>query len=418
MTMPLIAPMKSWQAVYSVVEEVEHVEDVLRVRARTGRRSSRCPRCQELASRRHSFYTRQLADLPCFGAENRVRIRCQRFFCDNDGCKQQIFCERLHGVASVYARKSQRLRDYLGSIAFALGGKAGAALAKAGGMMTSGTSLLRLIRATLIAPRATPKVLGIDDWSLRKGHTYGTLLVDLERHVVIEVLQGRDANTLTAWLIAHPGVEVISRDRSGDYAQGARRGAPDAIQIADRWHLLKNTSTMVERFLARYTAEIHLAHETTVQMLAGDTALRAAPKLSLSSHNLHHVQASRRKRLERYEWVVRLFQQGKSKSEIARQLGMGRATVIAYLAAGTFPERRNKISILGILAPHIDYLQRRWYEGGCDINQLWRELQAQGYVGKRAMVKRHVHGLRRLTLAECERLQLIRTPAKSYIKRG
>ena len=132
MTMPLIATMKSWQAVYSVVEEVEHVEDVLRVRARTGRRSSRCPRCQELASRRHSFYTRQLADLPCFGAENQVRVRCQRFFCDNDGCEQQIFCERLHGVASVYARKSQRLHDYLSSIAFALGGKAGAALAKAG----------------------------------------------------------------------------------------------------------------------------------------------------------------------------------------------------------------------------------------------------------------------------------------------
>ena len=146
--------------------------------------------------------------------------------------------------------------------------------------------------------------------------------------------------------------------------------------------------------------------------------LRAAPELLLSSRNLNRIRDSRRKRLERYERVVGLFQQGKSKSEIARQLGMGQATVIAYLAAGAFPERRDKISTLGILAPHIDYLQRRWLEGGCDISQLWRELQAQGYVGKRAMVKRHVHGLRRLTLAECERLQLIRTPAKSYIKRG
>lgn len=286
-----------WDDALIEVEDVKHAENVLVVRARTVRRSGRCPRCQKLASRRHSFYTRQLADLPCFGAENQVRIRCQRFFCDNDGCKQQIFCERLHGVASVYARTSWRLRDYFRSIAFALGGKAGAALAKAGGMMTSATSLLRLIRATTLAPRATPRVLGVDDWSLRKGRNYGTLLVDLERHVVVDVLQGRDANTLTAWLIEHPGVEIISRDRSGGYAQGAHRGAPDAIQIADRWHLLKNTSTMVKRFLARYTAEVHLAHETTVQMLAGDAALKAAPELSLSSRNLNHIRDSRRKRL-------------------------------------------------------------------------------------------------------------------------
>ena len=310
-----------WDDALIEVEEVERVEDVLQVRAHTVQRSGRCPRCQKLASRRHSFYTRQLADLPCIGAENQVRVRCRRFFCDNDGCKQQIFCERLQGVASVYARKSQRLHDYLRSIAFALGGKAGAALAKAGGMVTSGTSLLRLIRATTLASRATPRVLGVDDWSLRKGRTYGTLLVDLERHVVVDVLQGRDADTLATWLGEHPGVEVIRRDRSGDYAQGARLGAPGAIQIADRWHLLNNTGAMVERFLVRYAAEVHLAHEATVQTLSGDAALRAAPELSLSSHNPDRARDARRKRLERYERVVELFEQGKSKSDIASDLG-------------------------------------------------------------------------------------------------
>jgi len=394
-----------WDDELIEVEGVRRAEDRLEVGAHTVRGSGRCPQCQKLTSRRHSFYTRQLADLPCLGEENQVRVRCQRFFCDNDGCKQQIFCERLDGIASVYARKSQRLRDYLGRIAFALGGKAGAALAKAGGMMTSGTSLLRLIRGTTIEPGATPRVLGIDDWSLCRGRTYGTLLVDLEQHVVIDVLQGRDADTLATWLVEHPGVEVISRDRSGDYAQGARLGAPEAIQIADRWHLLKNTSTMVERFLTRHAAEVQLAHEATVQTLAGDAALKAAPELSLSSHNPNRVQDSRSKRLERYEHVVELFQQGHSKIEIARRLGMGRATVIAYLAAGTFPEQRSRPSTLGRLAPHVDYLQRRWLEGGRNISQLWRELQGRGYAGKRSMVKRYLHQLRRLTQAECERLQ-------------
>ena len=265
------------------------------------RRSSQCPHCKKLASRRHSFYTRQIADLPCLGAENQVRVRCQRFFCDNDGCKRQIF--------------------------------------------------------------------------------------------------------LAAWLNDHPGVEVISRDRSGDYAQGARRGAPDTVQIADRWHLLKNTSDMVERFITRHATKIRLAHETTVQTVADDAAVRAAPELSLSSHHIKRTQHLCSQRLERYEQVVELFQQGKSKSEIARQLGMGRATVIAYLAAGTFPERRDRTSTLGILAPHVGYFQRRWLEGCSNISQLWRELQAQGYAGKRAMVKRYMHGLRRLTQAECERLR-------------
>ncbi len=229
--------------------------------------------------------------------------------------------------------------------------------------MTSATSLLRLIRATTIEQRATPRVLGVDDWSLRKGRTYGTLLVDLERHVVIDVLQGRDADTLAAWLVEHPGVEVISRDRSGDYARGARRGAPNAVQIADRWHLLKNTSDMVERFIARHAAKIRLAHETTVQTVANDAAVRAAPELSLSSHHTKRTQHLRSQRLERYEQVVELFRQGKSKSEIARHLGMGRGTVIAYLAAGAFPERRDRTSTLGMLAPFVDSLHRRWLEG-------------------------------------------------------
>ena len=406
-----------WDGRLIAVEDVKRAEDMLEVRAHTVRRSGRCPQCKKLALRRHSFYTRQFADLPCLGAENQVRVRCQRFFCDNDGCKQQIFCERLDGVADVYARQSRRLRDCLGTIAFTLGGQAGRALAKVMGIRTSGTSLLRLIRAATIEAKATPRVLGIDDWSLRKGRTYGTLLVDLEQHVVIDVLQGRDADTLAAWLVEHPGVEIISRDRSGDYAQGARQGAPDAVQVADRWHLLKNTSAMVERFLTRHAAKVQLAHEATVQTLAGDAAVRAAPELSLSSHNPNRTNDPRRKRLERYEHVVELFQQGRSKSDIARQLGMGRATVIAYLAAGAFPERRGRTRTLGILAPYVDHLQRRWLEGCRNISQLWRELQARGYEGKRAMVKRYVHGLRRLTQDECERLRQnpFRKPSPSQL---
>ena len=164
--------------------------------------------------------------MPCFGVSSRLHLTCRRFFCENGECKRRIFCERLEDLAAVYARKSKRLLGWTRTMAFALGGRAGEALAKANGVRngvrTSGTSLLRLIRATAIAPKTTPRVLGVDDWALRKGRSYGTLLVDLERRVVVDVLQGRDADTLAAWLDEHPGVDIISRDRSGDYASGAR----------------------------------------------------------------------------------------------------------------------------------------------------------------------------------------------------
>ena len=134
---------------------------------------------------------------------SRLHVRCRRFFCDNNKCGRQIFCERLEDLAAVYARKSKRLLCWTRAIAFALGGRAGEVLARANGVRTSGTSLLRLIRATATEQRATPRVLGVADWSMRKGRTYGTLLVDLERRVVVDVFQGRDADTLAAWLDEH-----------------------------------------------------------------------------------------------------------------------------------------------------------------------------------------------------------------------
>ena len=275
---------KFWNEKQIEVEDVVFKKELLEIRAHTVGRAVRCPGCKKTTSRRHSFYHRQIADLPCFGISSRLHLTCRRFFCDNSGCRRQIFCERLDDLAAVYARKSQRLLRWTRTIAFALGGRAGEALAKANGVRTSSTSLLRRIRTAAAEQRATPRVLGVDDWALRKGRSYGTLLVDLERQVVVDMLQGRDADTLASWLNKHPGVDIISRDRSGDYAQGARRGAPDALQIADRWHLLRNVGDMVERFLTRHAAAVRHAHETTLQKVTADAVVKAAPELSLSSN--------------------------------------------------------------------------------------------------------------------------------------
>jgi transposase len=338
----------------------------------------------------------------------RFRVRVRKFFCDNDACPRTVFGERLAGIAQAYARRTDRQREALTAIAFAQGGEAGARLALKLGYAVSPDTLLRLIRRCPEDAIPMPTVLGVDDWAIHRGLTYGTLLVDLERHRPVDVLPDRSSTSLAAWLRAHPGVEVIARDRAGAYAEGARDGAPAAVQVADRWHLVDNLADVLEAFFRAKGAGLAAAAAALAGQSAEPRQARAPPE-EVYQGKRRHPQPERwrerqaaaaaagvARRRANYEQARALHANGASVAQIARTVGIARMTVYKYLREG--PPQRKRHSLHGkqrVLEPYEPYLLRRWEEGCRMATRLWREIQAQGFSHSLTNVQRFVNQLRR-----------------------
>jgi transposase len=374
------------------VDAVRTVDMTLLVEAHSATAQATCPTCQQPSLRVHSRYFRTPRDLPVSEHPIRLLLHVRRFFCDNPACSRRTFAERLPNLLPVRAQRTIRLTHTLQIVANALGGKAGARLATKLRIGMSHDTLLRLIRQSETVVPVTPRVLGVDDFALQKGRIYGTILVDLEQHQPIDLLPDRTADTFAAGLRDHPGVEVIARDRSTEYARGATDGAPAALQVADRWHVLKNHREALERMLGRLHADLTRLPEL---LSTADTHLVPPPQsirpLRLPSMREQAVrQVARDRRLARYQQVQALYQQGVSMVQIATRLGMGRATVRKFVAAAVFPERAVQRRQPSMLDPYVPYLQQRRAEGCTNASQLWREIAAQGYPGVRKQVARWV----------------------------
>ena len=357
-----------------------------------------CPLCRFPTRRIHSRYIRTVADLPWGPWRVVLYLRVRKFFCANGRCIRRIFTERLLPLVAPWARRTQRLMHWLAHIAMALGGRAGVRLSRALGLAVSRNTLLRLLRRLPLPGVGTPQVLGVDDWAYRKRQTYGTVLIDLERRRPLALLPDREAKTVALWLQAHPGVGVITRDRSRAYADGARQGAPDAIQVADRFHLLQNLAEALDQVFNAHSHVLAAVNEALRQAPVArpdDTVAVLVPPPSRSRmvQELAHQRQGRRLALHQQIWGF--HQQGWPGWAIAQQLGIGKNTVYRYLRTATVPERKRRADRgRSILTPYKAYLLERWNAGHRDALRLFRELQRRGYAGSYPTVARYAQRLR------------------------
>jgi len=370
-----------------------------------------CPYCQTTSQRVHSSYVRHPADLPLAGCTVRLDITVNRFFCDNDDCEHTTFAQRLSTVVKPYARRTNRLQQKQISVAFTAGGEAGARLLNGLGMPVSPDTLLRLIRNAKEPEVITPRVLGIDDWAIRKGQTYGTILVDLEKRRPIDLLPDREATSVEQWLKSHPGVQIISRDRGTYYIKGATDGAPDAIQVADRWHLLKNIRETLQRLLEakpdclKAAAESAQNEQSTqekevIDVEPSETKTATAETQEQQPHEQPHgeeskltppeknILARQTKRIQRYTTVKKLHEQGLSNREIARRIKIDPRTVSKYIKATECPMYPKGVIRKSKLDPYTSYIRQRLSEGCHKATRIFNELLKIGFSGSYCIVAR------------------------------
>ena len=356
------------------------VAGMIEMRLKTCRASVTCPECRTSSRKVHSRYMRRLADLPWDGVPVVIRLQTRRFFCIEPGCRRKVFTEPVPGTVARYGRRTCRSGEALRWLTLALGGRAGARLEERLGLLASRSTLLReLHHRRPAAPVRAPRVLGIDDWAWRKGHRYGTILCDLETRKVVDLLPDRDANTVAAWLQQHLGTEIISRDRGGIYAEAARRAAPQAVQVADRWHLLRNLSEALCRAIAPHHRLFSQAARSSRPEVPAPASVPIAP---WSQRELLVQQANRQRWYERWEQVRELFlKTGAPDQKLARQLGIDHRTVKKFRIAEVYPEAKPGVRE-SIVDDHASYLDQRLKQGCRSSTRLWRELRKLGFRGQ------------------------------------
>ncbi|HEX5598788.1 MAG TPA: ISL3 family transposase [Micromonosporaceae bacterium] len=349
------------------IDEVVEHGSVLLVRARTPAVAVACPRCDQPAGRVHAYHVRRLTDLPAAGRGVVVELRVRRLVCPTPSCPRQTFREQVLALAQRWARRTRQLTALIADLAVVVAGRAGAAVLSRLGIRVSRTTVLRVLMGLPASVGPAPAVLSVDDFALRRGRRYATLLIDTVTHRRIDVLPDRKAATLAAWLREHPEVEVVCRDGSAAYAEAVRDGAPQAVQVADRWHLWHNLAKAVEKTVVAHSRCWHNGPSRQTRALDERTKTRHAA-------------------------VHALLDQGVGLLECARRLGWALNTVKRYARAATAEELQRPPRYRETLVdPFRDHLRRRLAEQpDVAVTRLLAEIHEQGYTGSANLLVRYL----------------------------
>ncbi len=355
------------------IDQVTTEADRLLIAAHPVARDAACTECGQRSGQVHSRYERRLLDLPSHGRAVHLRVQVRRFRCGNAACPRRIFGEPLaDGIAPRAARRTSRLEGIVCHLGIALGGRPAATLARRLMLPVSRATLLRVVRRRAAPPGAGPvQVLGIDDFAWKRGQRYGTLVCDLQQRRIIDVLPDRETGTIETWLAAHPEITVVSRDRGGGYGSAATKAAPQAVQVADRWHLMENASAAFLEAVRRSMRPI--------RQVLGSTVID--PAVLTCAERLQYDGFLRRQ--ESGQTIKALAQAGTSIKEITRRTGRSRKLVRGVLRGGDGDVFRCRTSVL---EPHLVKLGTEW-EAGCRTSaELWRRLRTSGFRGSLRVV--------------------------------
>ena len=368
------------------VTHIEKTSEEVTFVVTSTKREGFCPLCSKPASRIHSWYKRMLQDLPCSGKRMRLSLHVRRFFCANPCCPRQVFAERLPALTQAHARRTNRLRDVLLDIGWALGGEAGARLCRKQAMPVCAATLLAQLRRAGVDELPTPRVLGVDDWGFQQKSPTGTILVDLEQHRPVDILLGSDEKVLTQWLNGHAGVEVIARDRGASYRKAATKSTPPVQQVLDRWHVLKNLGEVIQKTLAQHIDVLRQAGEQVKKnsrqpsLTPTESVQSAGPRRKPPRRKPPPPSPRRAWQMAMHQQVHELAQAGKPQAEIVRSLHLHPNTVHKYLHMPTFVAHYCHPHPSAV-EPYRAYLEERWQRGEVMITTLWQDIQERGFMG-------------------------------------
>ncbi|HAX4366968.1 TPA: ISL3 family transposase [Escherichia coli] len=349
------------------------------------RKTAQCPECFKRSDSVHSCRRRRIQHLPCSGQTLWLVFSVRHWYCRNPACSRKIFAGSLAPFAGSHQQSSQALQNLQRQLGLIAGGEAGKRAATAAGLRCSADTLLRRIINTPETKQSGAPYVGIDEWAWHRGHRYGTLIVNLDIHRPLVLLPGRDQRTLATWFRKYPEIQVVSRDRSGVYATVAREGAPQARQVADRWHLLKNIGDAPERMMYR--------HIPLIRLVASELSPKKSPdpEPSVPAASLRRPerlkQQTRKKRHQRWTEVMALHNKGCSFREISRITGLSRVTVSRWVRSGTFPEMSTRPPKRGLLDPWREWLKEQRESGNYNASRIWREMVAWGFTGSETIVR-------------------------------